>query len=239
MRISTERCLLRVSTEKQYVMKILVIADTESKSLWDYFSPGKLDGIDLIISCGDLDAAYLEFLVTMGNAPVWYVPGNHDTKYIQKPPEGCECLDGGILVHQGIRFLGFGGSMRYGNGRFMYSEQEMSRRLHRARREIVSFGGFDVLVTHAPAQGYGDLDDLPHMGFDCFNRLLNAVQPRYMLHGHVHANYGSGFQRETLHPSGTRIINAYEKYLLTFDEQKSGRFYPSKELRQRLRDAAI
>lgn len=37
-------------------MKILLLADEESKYLWDYFEKEKLDGIDLIISCGDLKA---------------------------------------------------------------------------------------------------------------------------------------------------------------------------------------
>lgn len=45
-------------------MKILVIADVESKSLWDYFHPKKLEGIELIISCGDLNPKYLSFLAT-------------------------------------------------------------------------------------------------------------------------------------------------------------------------------
>ena len=40
-------------------MKILAIADEESKYLWDYFEKSKLEGIDLIISCGDLDPRYL------------------------------------------------------------------------------------------------------------------------------------------------------------------------------------
>ena len=62
-------------------MKILVIADEESRSLWDYFSPAKLEGIDMIISCGDLKANYLQFLVTFGNCPLLYVRGNHDTGY--------------------------------------------------------------------------------------------------------------------------------------------------------------
>ena len=40
-------------------MKILLLADEESKYLWDFFEKEKLDGIDLIISCGDLKAEYL------------------------------------------------------------------------------------------------------------------------------------------------------------------------------------
>ena len=77
-------------------MKILVLADVESKYLWDFFEKSKLDGIDLIISCGDLKANYLSFLATFTSAPVLYVHGNHDAKYEIHPPEGCICIDDDI-----------------------------------------------------------------------------------------------------------------------------------------------
>ena len=198
-------------------MRILVIADEESKYLWDYFTPDKLDGIDLIISCGDLRAEYLEFLVTMGRVPVLYVPGNHDSRYEKRPPEGCELLDGKVFRYKGLRILGFGGSMRYGIGPYMYTEKEMLKRIKKSRRSIVRNGGFDLLVTHSPARGYGDLEDIPHKGFECFNRLLEKCRPKYMLHGHVHATYGSRFKRVLRHPSGTTIINCYDKYILDIE----------------------
>ena len=49
-------------------MKILAVADEECKALWDYFTPDKLEGVELIIACGDLSRHYLEYLATM--APV-------------------------------------------------------------------------------------------------------------------------------------------------------------------------
>ncbi len=204
-------------------MKILIIADEESKFLWDFFTPDKLEGIDLIISCGDLRAEYLEFLVTMGKAPVLYVSGNHDSRYEKHPPEGCESVDGKVVTVGGIRVLGFGGSMKYGNGPYMYTEKEMRRRIKQARRSILVHSGFDILVTHSPARGYGDMDDLPHRGFECFNELMERCRPKYLLHGHVHATYGSRFKRVIDHPSGARIINGYDRYILDFDEeQKNG-----------------
>ena len=51
-------------------MKIMLLADVESKALWDYFDKSKLDGIDLIISAGDLHAHYLSFLATF---VVWFL----------------------------------------------------------------------------------------------------------------------------------------------------------------------
>ena len=100
-------------------MKILAIADVESKYLWDYFEKSKLEGIDLIISCGDLDPRYLSFLATFTSAPVLYVHGNHDDKYERIPPEGCICIDDKIYVHEGIRILGLGGCLPYKPGKYM------------------------------------------------------------------------------------------------------------------------
>ena len=59
-------------------MKILAIADQESKYYYDFYRPDCLNEFDLILSCGDLHANYLEFLATMAHCPVLYVCGNHD-----------------------------------------------------------------------------------------------------------------------------------------------------------------
>ena len=199
-------------------MKILVIADEESRSLWDYFSPAKLEGIDMIISCGDLKANYLQFLVTFGNCPLLYVRGNHDTGYAMNPPDGCVCIEDKIFNYKGMRIAGLGGSMKYKYSPDMYTEKEMRARVRRLRRKIRFTGGIDILVTHAPAKGYGDMQDLPHRGFECFNDLLMKYKPLYMLHGHVHKTYGAGFIRERSHPSGTLIVNAYESCVLNIPD---------------------
>ena len=94
-------------------MKILAIADQESRSLWDYYTPDKLEGVDLIISCGDLSPRFLEFLVTLGNVPLLYVRGNHDSAYDKNPPGGCICIENMIYNYKGLRITGIGGSMRY------------------------------------------------------------------------------------------------------------------------------
>ena len=191
-------------------MRILAIADEESRALWDHYSPERLEGVDLIISCGDLNAAYLEFLVTMTNCPLLYVRGNHDSRYAAHAPEGCICIEDRVYDFQGLRILGLGGSQRYRpDGTDMYTEKEMSRRIRKVTPDILIRNGFDLLVTHAPAGGYGDMEDLPHRGFSCFGELLDRYHPAYMLHGHVHRSYtGGNFSRQILHPSGTQIINA-------------------------------
>ena len=193
-------------------MNILAVADDESKSLWDFYDPVKLENVDLIISCGDLKPSYLEFLVTMAHCPVLYVCGNHDSRYEQHPPEGCICIEDRVYDYHGLRILGLGGSMRYKPGPYMYTEREMQNRISKVRRDIILKNGFDVLVTHAPAKGYGDMQDLPHQGFACFNDMMEKYHPKYMLHGHVHQSYSHTFQRVLPHNSGTKIINAYETY---------------------------
>lgn len=195
-------------------MKALVVADEKSRYYYDYYKPGRLDDIELIISCGDLSRTYLEFLVTLGNCPLLYVCGNHDDTFADHPPEGCVCIEDTVFVYRGLRFAGLGGSYRYRpDGIYMYTEKQMARRIRKLWWKIRKNKGIDVLVTHAPAFGLGDLDTLPHRGFRCFSKFLEKYRPRYMLHGHVHRNYGFKIP-VTQKYLGTTIINACGAYLL-------------------------
>ncbi len=194
-------------------MKILLVSDKESPYLWDYYQPGRLDGIDLIVSCGDLKSRYLQFLVTMGRAPLLYVHGNHDVTYDRDPPEGCDCIEDKLVTVNGLRILGLGGCPVYSGGPHQYSERQMARRIRRLGWKLRRAGGVDMVVTHSPAKGYGDGDDYAHRGFEAFLPLLDRYRPRYMVHGHVHLNYGVDRSR-VLHRGDTTIINACERYVI-------------------------
>lgn len=196
-------------------MKILLLADKECPALWDHYQPGRLDGIDLILSCGDLNSSYLSFLVTMGRAPVLYVHGNHDAAYRHRPPEGCDCIEDTLVTVNGIRILGLGGSPVYNGGEHQYTERQMARRIRRLRWKLWRAGGVDIVVTHTPARGYGDDTDYAHRGFDCLLELIDRYRPRYLVHGHVHMNYKNG--PRTLQRGDTTIINAYERYVLEIE----------------------
>lgn len=200
-------------------MKILAISDVESKYLWDYFEKSKLEGIDLIISCGDLDAKYLSFLATFTTAPVLYVHGNHDLKYETKPPEGCLCIEDKIYVHKGVRIMGLGGSMQYIEGRqHQYTEFQMVKRVLKMLPQLLWRRGFDILVTHAPAYEINDGEDLPHRGFKVFRTLMEKVKPKYFLHGHVHMNYGRKHVRFDEY-CDTQIINTYERCVFEYESE--------------------
>ncbi|MBR0373225.1 MAG: metallophosphoesterase [Mogibacterium sp.] len=143
-----------------------------------------------------------------------------------------------------LRVAGLGGCMRYKPGSDMYTEKEMSGRVKRLRRSLRKGLCYDIegqrmqsraadvryllgqneglrpdiLLTHAPCLGYGDMEDLPHRGFACFNGLLDACRPAYHCYAHVHMEYGH-FARVTEHPSGTTLINCSGAYLLDFPQK--------------------
>ena len=192
-------------------MKILLVADVESKYLYDYYKPGKLKGYDLIISCGDLNAEYLEFLVTMAGCPLLYVHGNHDD--YAREPEGCICIDDKIGEVNGLRSMGLSGWYRYREGKYMFTESAMRRRVRRLRRKVDKLGGVDIFVTHAPARHINDFETLPHRGFECYTAFIRSYHPRYFIHGHIHQSYGhiprlSEYEQTT-------VINACERYTFT------------------------
>ncbi len=197
-------------------MRILLIADEEAPYLWDYYQPGRLKDIDFILSCGDLKREYLEFLVTMAGKALYYVPGNHDKGYVSNPPEGCECLDDGLVTVGGLRIAGLGGCMRYHPGPYQYTEKEMADRVRRLEKKIRRAGGLDILITHAPPRGCGDAPDNAHKGFQAFVDLMDKHHPRYLIHGHVHQSYGYNLPREIQH-GDTTVLNAVGWRVLEID----------------------
>ena len=199
-------------------MKILLVSDEEDKYLWDFYKPGRLKGIDLILSAGDLKAEYLSFLVTMANRPLLYVPGNHDGGYAQRPPEGCQCIDGKLVTVGGLRILGLGGSALYNGGPHQYAERQMRWRIHRLRLKLALTGGVDIVLTHAPVRGFGDEDNMTHRGFEALLPLLDQYQPRYLVHGHIHQRYGANRPR-CYQYNETTIVNATGRYILEFPDK--------------------
>ncbi len=198
------------------VMNIMILTDHESRLLYDYYEPERMKDIDLIISCGDLSAEYLTFFATLCHVPVLYVRGNHDSRYAEKPPEGCICIEDDIYVYEGVRILGLGGSMEYIPGASnQYTEQKMRQRVRRMGWKLWRHKGFDILVAHAPAYQVNDLEDLPHRGFAVFRSLMEKYRPKFFFHGHVHANYSSSFKRKDRY-ADTTVINAYDFYVVEY-----------------------
>jgi uncharacterized protein len=146
--------------------------------------------VELVVSCGDMPAAYLDFITSILNVPLFYVRGNHDGHYYERPPGG-EDLHNRLVKFNGLTFFGLEGSIRYNNSPIQYTETDMLRTVIGAapilRYRRWRYGvGVDILVTHSPAYRIHDQTDLPHTGFKSLLRFMEWYHPRYMLHGHVH-----------------------------------------------------
>ena len=152
----------------------------------------------------------------MAGRPLLYVHGNHDKTYDQHPPEGCDCVEDRLVTVGGLRILGLGGSIRYSGGPHQYTERQMARRVRRLRYRLWRAGGVDIVLTHSPMLGYGDGEDYAHQGFESLLALVDKYHPQYLIHGHVHANYGCHLPR-VLQRGETTIINAYERYVLDLE----------------------
>ena len=196
-------------------MRILAVSDIPAPLYYEHYQPGCLDGFDLILACGDLRRTYLEFLVTMARCPVVYVRGNHDEEYLDRPPEGCLCAEDQVVVVDGVRILGLGGSYRYRKGGCMYTERQMRRRVRRLWWQLKKNRGFDILLTHAPARGVNDFDTLSHRGFECFRALLDKYRPRYFIHGHIHRSYGYNIPQRSQY-GDTAVINAFDHCIIEY-----------------------
>ena len=211
---------------------ILVVSDRPERALDDVYDPARWQGVDLIISCGDLSATYLSNLVSRLNVPLYYVRGNHDTGYQEAPPEGGEDISGRLVEYRGWRFLGLDGAPRYNGEPLQYSDAAMARRALWLTPRLWLAGGFDVLVTHAPPAycdwaytrccppaGAGrlcrynpnriclDADDRAHWGFRTLTSLIQRYQPAYALHGHCHLTYARVPREVRL--GKTRVLNAF------------------------------
>jgi Icc-related predicted phosphoesterase len=143
-------------------MNILAVADIPSRLLEAQIlrTPESLKGLDVIISCGDLEKEYLEFLVDGINRELFFVFGNHQGGWdldedidlspgekmlakarhlqqkIAKRIAGIKELHGRVVPFHDYLMVGFGGSMWYNGGENQYTEKEMSRVVSAVTRKV-------------------------------------------------------------------------------------------------------
>lgn len=188
-------------------MKILVVSDVESRFIWDHFDPSLFHDVKMIISCGDLSAKYLSFLVTMIPAPLFYVPGNHDKRYEKEPPEGCVNIDGRVVVYNGIRMMGLGGCKSPRSTTHEYSDPQMWNKVRKLEPQLRRVKGLDIFVSHAPAIGLGDGQDQFHQGFESFRYIDDVYKPDIHFYGHVHTSENPRDRRAIYPYNETVMIN--------------------------------
>jgi Icc-related predicted phosphoesterase len=171
----------------------------------------------LIVGCGDLPYEYLEFLLTVLNVPLVYVPGNHDPVYnadeSSTMAEGGTFLDRKLQRVKGLWMAGLGGSIRYRPEAVnQYSQAEMYARMARLLPGVawnrLNGRRLDILVTHSPPLGVHDDDDPAHTGFAALRQFMRWFKPRYLLHGHT-MFYKQNLVDPVTQLGETKVVNVY------------------------------
>ncbi|HEV8632628.1 MAG TPA: metallophosphoesterase [Chloroflexota bacterium] len=205
-------------------MKILAVADVEERALGEHFDPERWRGVDLIASCGDLDPGYLDYLVSRLNVPCYYVRGNHDAAYGQRPPGGCQDVHLRVVNYRGLRIAGLEGSRWYGGKGVEYSDRSVALRASLLGWRIRLAGGIDILMTHAPPLLPSSSDapvDRVHQGFEAFTLLAERFRPQILLHGHTHLGYGRGQRERRI--GAIRVIDCYGHALVEVEPRRRPR----------------
>lgn len=210
-------CRETFSTAKCFLVKILAVSDQIVERVYTLAPSGQFD-VDLILGCGDLPYTYLEYIVTMLNLPLFYVPGNHDPQHnpvdLRSRAEGGFNLDLKSIHWKNTLIGGFGGCIRYRpDGTNQYTQSEAYSRAFSMLPGLlinrIRYGrALDVLISHSPPFGIHDDTDLAHNGLKALNWLCRIAKPRYHLHGHTHFYRNNISTNESI-VSATRIINVY------------------------------
>ena len=206
-------------------MKILAVSDEILDRLYNVGVRETYPDVRMLLGCGDLPYEYLEFLVTMYNVPLFYVPGNHDPEFSPHPrahAEGGTNLDGEVLKVNGLLLAGLGGSNRYNpGGPNQYTQPAMFARVYPLLLKIfmqtlLSGRRLDILVTHSPPEGIHDDEDQAHRGLRAINFLLRVAKPRFMLHGHT-MFYKHNIKNHITNYYQTQVVNIYPFRMLDID----------------------
>jgi len=200
----------------------------------------RFGGVDCVLSAGDLDINYYEYIVTRLNKPLLFVFGNHN---LAKFPffrlnRGCnlssiepqivfhsfgsKCIDGSVHFERGSNLIvaGLGGCRRYNNGYHQFTEFQMFFRVVSLFPLMLInrlFRGrwLDILLTHAAPAGIHDRMDACHRGFRVFLWFMRSFKPKYLIHGHVHLHDING--KRSSRYFNTTVINAYDHIVFNME----------------------
>jgi hypothetical protein len=218
-------------------MKILALSDEVVDFLYSPRIKDAYADVDLVLGCGDLPYFYLEFIVTLLDVPLYYVPGNHDQPAptlddgrLTPRAEGCISVDDRVLDVRAwkkprpasLLLAGLGGCVRYNaEGFYQYTQAQMHQRLlkltpmllyTRARHQRA----VDIFLSHAAPRGVHDQADLAHTGFDAFLRAMAWFKPRLWVHGHSHVYRRDSVTRS--HYQATEVLNVYPYRLIEWPD---------------------
>ena len=162
-----------------YPSNVLIVADYPKPR----FEEDIRSNIDFVLSLGDVDPPILEEIHLRFQKPIFAVKGNHDST---KPfPDYITDVHLRFVQHRNWLIGGFGGVPSYkGSGKFEWDDQSAAEKLSK-------FPYVDIFICHAPLLGITDKEDYAHQGSEAIRRYIDAQQPKYVYHGHVHEKMGA------------------------------------------------
>lgn len=221
--VDEQTCTKAVSTAQCTTVKILAVSDQIVERIYTLVPNGHFQGTEIILGCGDLPYSYLEYLVTMLNVQMYYVPGNHDPQYdladMRSKAEGGSNLDLKTGCHKNVLIGGFGGSIRYRpDGINQYTQSEACLRAFRMLPALllnrIKHGrAMDLLISHSPPFGIHDDLDTAHNGLKALNWLIRIAKPRFHFHGHTHF-YKNNLEAQESMVGRTKVINVFPYKIL-------------------------
>jgi Icc-related predicted phosphoesterase len=207
--------------------KILAVSDQVVERIYSLAADGHFRDVELILGCGDLPYTYLEYLLSILNIPLYYVPGNHDPAYHPSRSlsyaEGASNLDLKTAFAKGFLLAGLGGSIRYRpDGVNQYTQRQALSRAYlltfRLLFSRIRYGRkLDILITHSPPFGIHDEDSTAHRGLKALNFLIRVTRPRYHFHGHTHF-YRNNLEDPVTRVGQTTIMNIFPYKVIEIDK---------------------
>lgn len=183
-------------------VRLVLLADTHGFHR-DIFIPNG----DILICAGDFclygDIDELDdFNAFLGELPHQYkivVAGNHDLCLESDPQQSISRLTNAIYLQDqaitllGVKFFGSPWQPEFQNRAFNLPPGEALRQ----KWELIP-KDTDVLITHGPPFGYGDITvDTHHAGDQELVDAIKRIKPKLNVFGHIHEGYGSYKLRKT------------------------------------------
>ncbi len=176
-------------------VRLVVISDTH----------GLLEGLqipegDILVHAGDLTGygeldqvgAFNAFLGGLPHRQKVVIAGNHDFCFERRPSEAralltnCIYLQDEAITLMGLRFYGSPWQPWFYDWAFNLGRGPEIR----AKWDLIP-AGTDVLITHGPPWGHGDLTDRgERVGCQDLLEAIRRLRPALHLFGHIHEGYG-------------------------------------------------
>lgn len=207
-------------------MKVTCLSDTHTKH--KYIDTRAFADTDILIHAGDFTGngstqQAIAFLLWFESLPVKhkvFVAGNHDRvcnsstwpELLTQYAPSCHYLYNSSVTINGYKIWGSPYSNTFGGWDFMHDDKDLAKIWRKIPADT------DIVVTHGPAYGIGDLVDNDyepgrdkHVGSKTLLAKLKSLK-KLKLHavGHIHTGYGTHFTTKYVTINGSQLNDSYK-----------------------------